>query len=73
MKKRYAWLFTLFKTAGMAMVVSCLLTSLTTGIEEQFVYRWGQAFCFGWPVAMLVNTKLLPWLRTQKSLLPGNA
>lgn len=54
-RKYYSIIFVFFISLGMSVFMSCVITIVNTGLEGDFLHRWGTAWLFAFPLAFLAG------------------
>ena len=49
-KKYYSIIFVFFISLGMSVFMSAVITIVNTGLEGDFLHRWGTAWLFAFPL-----------------------
>jgi len=62
-KKYYSIIFVFFISLGMSVFMSCVITIVNTGLEGDFLNRWGAAWMFAFPLAFLAGNFFSPFSR----------
>ena len=59
-KKYYSIIFVFFISLGMSVFMSAVITIVNTGLEGDFLHRWGTAWLFAFPLAFLAGNFFSP-------------
>ena len=59
-KKYYSIIFVFFISLGMSVFMSGVITIVNTGLEGDFIHRWGTAWLFAFPLAFLAGNFFSP-------------
>ncbi len=54
---RYShWVVSVLMTTYMAGLMTLAITLVNTGLDAEFLRRWGRAFLIAWPIALCLIT-----------------